>query len=100
MFDEVRGLEQESEELSAKLSEHAPESVAYAAAAERFGAVMDLMQTHDIYTLDYQVGTVLGGLGFPKEDWERRTEEFSGGWQMRIALAKLLLQKPSAAAAR
>ncbi len=36
-----------------------------------------------------------GGLGFSKEDWERRTEEFSGGWQMRIALAKLLLQKPS-----
>ena len=95
VFDEVRGLEQESEELSAKLSEHAPESAEYAAAAERFGAVMDLMQTHDIYTLDYQVGTVLGGLGFPKEDWERRTEEFSGGWQMRIALAKLLLQKPS-----
>ncbi len=95
VFDEVRGLEQESEELSTKLSEHPPESAEYAAAAERFGAVMDLMQTHDIYTLDYQVGTVLGGLGFPKEDWERRTEEFSGGWQMRIALAKLLLQKPS-----
>ena len=38
---------------------------------------------------------MLGGLGFTKEDWERKTEEFSGGWQMRIALAKLLLQKPS-----
>ena len=50
---------------------------------------------HDIYTLDSQVGAVLGGLGFTKEDWARRTEEFSGGWQMRIALAKLLLQKPS-----
>ena len=42
-----------------------------------------------------QVGTVLNGLGFSKEDWQRRTEEFSGGWQMRIALAKLLLQKPN-----
>ena len=41
-----------------------------------------------------KVGTVLSGLGFSKEDWQRRTEEFSGGWQMRIALAKLLLQKP------
>ena len=30
-----------------------------------------------------------------REDWKRRTEEFSGGWQMRIALAKLLLQKPN-----
>ena len=95
VFDAVRGLEQESEELSEKLSVHAPGSAEYEAAAERFSEVMDLMQTHDIYTLDYQVGTVLGGLGFPKEDWERQTEEFSGGWQMRIALAKLLLEKPS-----
>jgi ATP-binding cassette subfamily F protein 3 len=38
---------------------------------------------------------VLTGLGFRKEDWQRATEEFSGGWQMRIALAKLLLQKPN-----
>ncbi len=52
-------------------------------------------RAHDGYALDAQVGTVLTGLGFCKEDWQRRTEEFSGGWQMRIALAKLLLQKPS-----
>ena len=35
------------------------------------------------------------GLGFRTEDWHRQTDEFSGGWQMRIALAKLLLQKPN-----
>src|SRR5690349_5317444 len=35
------------------------------------------------------------GLGFGKEDWQRLTDEFSGGWQMRLALAKLLLQKPT-----
>src|SRR5277367_110734 len=58
-------------------------------------SVFDHLHVHDIYTLDAQVGAVLGGLGFSKEDWERKTEEFSGGWQMRIALAKLLLQKPS-----
>src|SRR5437764_14481173 len=45
--------------------------------------------------MEGQVGAVLGGLGFRKEDWRRPTEEFSGGWQMRIALAKLLLQKPN-----
>ena len=95
VFDELRGLEQEAEDLSAKLSEHAPDTTEYAAAAERYSHITDLMHANDIYTLDYQVGTVLGGLGFPKEDWERPTEEFSGGWQMRIALAKLLLQKPS-----
>ena len=95
VFDDLRGLEQEAETLSAKLAEHAPDSAEYAAAADRYSHITDVMHANDIYTLDYQVGTVLGGLGFPKEDWERRTEEFSGGWQMRIALAKLLLQKPS-----
>ena len=38
---------------------------------------------------------MLDGLGFRKEDWARRTEEFSGGWQMRLALAKLLLERPN-----
>jgi ATP-binding cassette subfamily F protein 3 len=41
------------------------------------------------------VGGVLTGLGFGKEDWSRQTDEFSGGWQMRIALARLLLAKPN-----
>jgi ATP-binding cassette subfamily F protein 3 len=95
VFDHLRGLEQEGEALSAQLSEHAPDSAAYATAAARYSHIADLLHANDIYTLDYQVGTVLGGLGFDKADWLRRTEEFSGGWQMRIALAKLLLQKPS-----
>ena len=56
-------------------------------------------RTRDGYAIEAQVGTVLDGLGFGKEDWERRTEEFSGGWQMRIALAKLLLRKAEPAAA-
>ena len=55
---------------------------------ERFHAL-------DGYALDAQVGAVLTGLGFGKEDWTRQTDEFSGGWQMRIALAKLLLAKPN-----
>ena len=38
---------------------------------------------------------MLTGLGFGKEDWSRQADEFSGGWQMRIALAKLLLAKPN-----
>ena len=52
-------------------------------------------RTRDGYAIEAQVGSVLTGLGFRKEDWQRRTEEFSGGWQMRIALAKLLLEKPN-----
>src|SRR6204780_257135 len=95
VFAELQSIEQELETLSSKLSEFDPASAEYIAAADRYSHINELMHAHDIYTLDYQVGTVLGGLGFDKADWVRRTEEFSGGWQMRIALAKLLLQKPS-----
>jgi len=95
VFDELRGMEIEAEDLTGKLSDLKPGSKDYEAAADRYSHIMNVLHAHDIYTLDSQVGTVLGGLGFAKEDWERRTEEFSGGWQMRIALAKLLLEKPS-----
>src|ERR1700744_891759 len=95
VFEELRSIEQELEVLSASLSELDPESSAYAAAAERYSNLGARFHAHDGYALDAQVGSVLTGLGFSKEDWARRTEEFSGGWQMRIALAKLLLQKPN-----
>src|ERR1700729_178074 len=95
VFDHLYALEREAEELTHTLSTTDPKSKEYAAAAERYSDIADQLHVHDIYTLDAQVGAVLGGLGFTKEDWERKTEEFSGGWQMRIALAKLLLQKPS-----
>src|ERR1700678_2320235 len=95
VFDHLHEMEAESIALTHILSEADPKSKEYAAAAERYSDIADQLHLHDIYNLDSQVGAVLGGLGFSKEDWERNTEEFSGGWQMRIALAKLLLQKPS-----
>src|SRR5580698_9201628 len=95
VFDHLHAMEAESIELMTVMSEKDPKSKEYAAAAERYSDIADHLHAHDIYTLDAQVGAVLSGLGFSKEDWGRRTEEFSGGWQMRIALAKLLLQKPS-----
>src|SRR5487761_1851954 len=95
VFDHLHVLEAESLALTHTLSEADPKSKEYAAAADRYSDIADQLHVHDIYTLDSQVGAVLGGLGFTKDDWERKTEEFSGGWQMRIALAKLLLQKPS-----
>jgi ATP-binding cassette subfamily F protein 3 len=95
VFDEIRALEVEYERLTHTMSDADPKSPEYHAAANRYSEIADLLHAHDIYTLDAQVGAVLSGLGFSKEDWQRRTEEFSGGWQMRIALAKLLLQKPS-----
>jgi ATP-binding cassette subfamily F protein 3 len=95
VFDHLHALEREADELTHTLSTVDPKSKEYAAAADRYSDIADQLHVHDIYTLDAQVGAVLGGLGFSKEDWERKTEEFSGGWQMRIALAKLLLQRPS-----
>jgi ATP-binding cassette, subfamily F, member 3 len=95
VFAELIGMEKELETLSTALAELDPESTEYAAAADRFSHIDSQFRAHDGYALDAQVGTVLTGLGFSKTDWTRRTEEFSGGWQMRIALAKLLLQKPS-----
>jgi ATP-binding cassette subfamily F protein 3 len=95
VFEELRSMEQELHALSASLAELGPESSEYQAAAERYSNLSARFHAHDGYALDAQVGTVLTGLGFSKEDWARRTEEFSGGWQMRIALAKLLLQRPN-----
>jgi ATP-binding cassette subfamily F protein 3 len=95
VFDELRDMENEAEQLTHVLSDADPKSREYATAADRYSEIAEHLHVHDIYTLDAQVGAVLGGLGFAKEDWYRKTEEFSGGWQMRISLAKLLLQKPS-----
>ena len=95
VFSAAQAMEEEMGELSDRLAHHDPQSAEYAEAADRFSLVSDTLQAHDLYNLDAQVGAVLGGLGFSKKDWSRQTEEFSGGWQMRIALAKLLLEKPS-----
>src|SRR6201996_1325464 len=95
VFAELRSMEEELEILSTRLAEFDPSPPGYAAAADRFSFLDSHFRAHDGYALDAQVGTVLGGLGFSKHDWSRQTQEFSGGWQMRIALAKLLLQKPS-----
>jgi ATP-binding cassette subfamily F protein 3 len=83
------------EQLTQRMSELDHASAEYEQVADRFHRIEHEFQTHDGYAIEAKVGTVLAGLGFQKEDWERQTEEFSGGWQMRIALAKLLLQRPN-----
>jgi ATP-binding cassette subfamily F protein 3 len=67
----------------------------YAEVADRYQRLEHEFRARDGYTLEAEVGKVLTGLGFHREDWTRLADEFSGGWQMRIALAKLLLQKPN-----
>jgi ATP-binding cassette, subfamily F, member 3 len=95
VFDDVRDMEVELETLTARMSEVDPSSDEYRSISERFHRVENEFSARNGYAIESQVGSVLNGLGFPKEDWSRRTEEFSGGWQMRIALAKLLLQQPN-----
>src|SRR5690349_1966677 len=95
VFSALQELEQEMEGLTRRMSELDHASAEYAQVADRFHRIEHEFQTHDGYSIEAQVGTVLSGLGFSKDDMQRRTEEFSGGWQMRIALAKLLLQKPN-----
>jgi ATP-binding cassette, subfamily F, member 3 len=95
VFADLREMEVELEAIHHSLAELDPSSPEYAAAADRMQHIDSEFRNRDGYVIDAQVGTVLDGLGFRKEDWTRRTEEFSGGWQMRIALAKLLLEKPN-----
>jgi ATP-binding cassette, subfamily F, member 3 len=95
VFNRLRAMEEELELLSARIGELDHQSTEYAQVAERFERVEHEFRANDGYAIEAQVGSVLTGLGFHKQDWTRRTEEFSGGWQMRIALAKLLLQKPN-----
>jgi ATP-binding cassette subfamily F protein 3 len=95
VFDELRGMEQEMESLTHSMAELDHESAGYAAVAERHQRLDHEFRTRDGYAIEAQVGMVLTGLGFHKDDWSRQTDEFSGGWQMRISLAKLLLQKPN-----
>ena len=95
VFDELRAMETEIEVLAASMAELDHDGAEYAAAAERYSMLQGRFHALDGYALDAQVGSVLTGLGFDKTDWTRRTEEFSGGWQMRIALAKLLLERPN-----
>ena len=95
VFDQVRDMEREMESLTGRMAEVDHTSAEYEQIADRYHDLQGQFAAHDGYALEAQVGTVLTGLGFRKEDWNRRTEEFSGGWQMRVAMAKLLLQKPN-----
>src|SRR5690349_12090804 len=95
VFADITELEQELEALTARMSELDPASAEYQQVADRFERADSEFRARDGYAIEAQVGTVLAGLGFRKEEWLRHTEEFSGGWQMRIALAKLLLEKPN-----
>jgi ATP-binding cassette, subfamily F, member 3 len=87
MRAEIATLEDRLADDSAPESEHAE-------MLSRYSELQESFRRLDGYSVDLKIHTVLRGLGFSREDMEKPTETFSGGWQMRIALAKLLLGRP------
>lgn len=94
-FEDVVTVQQELEEAQQALSRLDPQTPEYADTLEVFGELQHKLEDLDAFRMKSKIERVLMGLGFSVEDLERQTEEFSGGWQMRIALAKLLLKEPS-----
>ncbi|MDF1851665.1 MAG: ABC-F family ATP-binding cassette domain-containing protein [Verrucomicrobiales bacterium] len=94
-FDDVKQLQEQLKEVEAEMETGDPESEAYGDLIEVFGDLQLRLDHHDIDKMKPRIETVLGGLGFKSSDMDRDTGEFSGGWQMRIAMAKLLLREPS-----
>jgi ATP-binding cassette subfamily F protein 3 len=82
--ERLRALEAQISAGDARLEELVHEHAALQEEFERRGG----------YAIEAEIGRVLGGLGFVEADRARQTQEFSGGWQMRIALARLLLGRP------
>ena len=95
VFSEAAALERELEALVERMAEVDPSSPDFRAVLDRYEWCSSRFLALDGYTREARVGAVLGGLAFPPSDWDKPCEEFSGGWQMRIALAKLLLDKPN-----
>jgi ATP-binding cassette subfamily F protein 3 len=93
-FQSTRDIEKVMESTHRQIAELAPDSPEYRAAAARLEKAQTQFLANDGYAMEARAGAVLAGLGFSKNDWSRKTGEFSGGWQMRIAMARLLLETP------
>ncbi len=94
-FVHLQRMEQEMEQLHREMAERTDyESDAYHAIIQRAADLQEHLQVSGIHNFEAEVEKTLTGLGFQRSDFERPTKEFSGGWRMRIELAKLLLQAP------
>lgn len=92
-FEQINQWKVELEDVNHQLATRTDyESDAYSDLIHRMTELNDMLHHHDAYNLEGDVEKVLLGLGFKAADFHRLTDEFSGGWRMRIELAKLLLQ--------
>jgi ATP-binding cassette subfamily F protein 3 len=94
-FEDVLEVQQELEDAHRSMARLDPQSEEYAETIEIYGELQHKLEDLDAFRMKSKVERVLMGLGFSVSDLTRMTEEFSGGWQMRIELAKLLLREPS-----
>ncbi len=94
-FSEVLAMEKEIAELNKQLETRTDyESEGYFELIERVSTLSDKFYSIEETNFDAEVEKILLGLGFLRDDFTKPTSEFSGGWRMRIELAKILLQKP------
>ncbi|MFI5150285.1 MAG: ABC-F family ATP-binding cassette domain-containing protein [Bacteroidia bacterium] len=94
-FGEIKSLEKKLADISHQLETRTDyETDAYMKLITDMNDANERMDLLGAYSMDAQIETTLFGLGFERKDLSRMTDEFSGGWRMRIELAKLLLQKP------
>ena len=93
-FEQINAMKNELDEVNHQLVTRTDyESDSYENLIHKMTELNDLLMHHDAYNLEGDVEKVLLGLGFKADDFHKITDEFSGGWRMRIELAKLLLQK-------
>ncbi|MGE3511116.1 MAG: ABC-F family ATP-binding cassette domain-containing protein [Vicinamibacterales bacterium] len=93
-FGDLLAMKAEMHDLEERLGDPAIPDSQHAAMLTRYSDLQDRFRLGDGYSIELKTSTVLQGLGFTKVDFERLTDTFSGGWQMRLALAKLLLGEP------
>ncbi len=93
-------LKAEMHDLEARLGDSTASEAEHDAMLARYSEVQDRFRLSDGYQIELKVATVLRGLGFEPEAQQQLTDHLSGGWQMRLALAKLLLCRAGPAAAR
>lgn len=93
-LSELLAMEEELHRLGTELEQMPHDSTEHGNLLHKYGDLQEQFRHRGGYTMEAEIGTVLKGLGFSQDDWHKDCGQFSGGWQMRIALARLLLQKP------
>jgi len=93
-FDPIRGLFEEMRQLEEALGSHKEESDETGRILTRYNMLHEKIEHLEYYSREQKIFRVLSGLGFKKEDFRNPVKSFSSGWQMRIALARVLLENP------